>query len=57
VKKTFVGPYILHDLRANGHLLKTIFNIFPRIHAYFGTYLRYIPVRIQESAHPNVEIP
>jgi hypothetical protein len=25
--------------------------------AYFGTNLCYIPVGIQESAHPNVEIP
>jgi hypothetical protein len=55
-----IDPYVLrdptcHDLRASGHLIKTIFLIFPLIFPFISTKstLRYFPVIIPKSAHPS----
>jgi hypothetical protein len=44
-----------YDLRAWGRLIKTILKNFPNIYTYLGTNLRYIPVVISKSAHPNLQ--
>jgi hypothetical protein len=52
-------PFALHehksnDLRARGHLIKTMFNIFSYSFAYFCPKPCDIPVVIPKSARPSV---
>jgi hypothetical protein len=60
LKKNLLTPmrcmtFTRYDLQAGGHFIKTIFNFFSYILAYYGTgtNLRYIPVVIPKSARPN----
>jgi hypothetical protein len=50
-----IGKIWFWPIRARGHLINTIFNIFPQTFTSSSTNLRNIPVVIPKSAHPTVQ--